>query len=72
MIIYVNNRVGMLADISRVMTEMNIDIVSLNTKVNKQGIATVELSFQSTGTAEINTVTAKLKQISGVFDVTRM
>ena len=72
MIIYVNNRVGMLADISRVMTEMSIDIVSLNTKVNKQGIATVELSFQSTGTEEIQTVTARLKQINGVFDVTRM
>ncbi len=72
MIIYVNNRVGMLADISRVMTEMGIDIVSLFTKVNKQGIATVELQFQSTGTEEIRTVTARLQQINGVFDVTRM
>ena len=72
LVIYVNNRMGMLADISRVLTEMNIDITSLSTKVNKQGIATVDLQFQSTGTEEIRGVTAKLQQITGVFDVTRM
>ena len=66
-----NNRVGMLADISRVLTEMNINITNLSTKVSKQGIATIDLQFQSTGTDEIRGVTAKLKQINGVFDVTR-
>ena len=71
LVIHVNNRVGMLADISRVLTEMNIDIISLNTKVNKQGIATVEIQFQTTGTDEIRGVTTKLQQIVGVFDVTR-
>ncbi len=71
LMIYVNNRVGMLADISRVLTEMNINITNLSTKVNKQGIASIDLQFQSTGTDEIRSVTAKLKQITGVFDVTR-
>ena len=72
MVVYVNNRIGMLADISRVLTELGINITSLSTKVNKQGIATVDLQFQSTGTDEIRGVIAKLQQISGVFDVTRM
>ena len=72
LVIYVNNRIGMLADISRVLTEMGIDITSLSTKVNKQGIATVDLQFQSTGTDEIRGDVSKLKQIPGVFDVTRM
>ena len=71
LVLYVNNRVGMLADISRVLTEMNINITNLSTKVSKQGIATIDLQFQSTGTEEIRGVTAKLKQINGVFDVTR-
>ena len=71
LVLYVNNRVGMLADISRVLTEMNINITNLSTKVSKQGIATIDLQFQSTGTDEIRGVTAKLKQINGVFDVTR-
>ncbi len=71
LMIYVNNRVGMLADISRVLTEMNINITNLSTKVNKQGIASIDLQFQSTGTDEIRSVTAKLKQVTGVFDVTR-
>ncbi len=72
LVVYVNNRIGMLADISRVLTELGINITSLSTKVNKQGIATVDLQFQSTGTDEIRGVIAKLQQISGVFDVTRM
>ncbi|MBO4873009.1 MAG: bifunctional (p)ppGpp synthetase/guanosine-3',5'-bis(diphosphate) 3'-pyrophosphohydrolase [Lachnospiraceae bacterium] len=71
LVLYVNNRVGMLADISRVLMEMNINITNLSTKVSKQGIATIDLQFQSTGTEEIRGVTAKLKQINGVFDVTR-
>jgi GTP pyrophosphokinase len=50
---------------------MNINITNLSTKVSKQGIATIDLQFQSTGTEEIRGVMAKLKQINGVFDVTR-
>ncbi|MBQ4425667.1 MAG: bifunctional (p)ppGpp synthetase/guanosine-3',5'-bis(diphosphate) 3'-pyrophosphohydrolase [Lachnospiraceae bacterium] len=69
--IYVKNRIGILADISRVLTEMNIDITSLSTNVNKQGIATIEMQFQSTGVDEIQGVISKLRQISGVLDVTR-
>ena len=41
-------------------------------KVSKQGIATVEMQFQTTGTDEIRGVMSKLQQIPGVFDVTRM
>ena len=37
--IYANNRNGLLADITRIMTEKNIDINALNTRTNKQGIA---------------------------------
>ncbi len=71
LMLYVNNRLGMLADISRVLTEMNININSLSTKVNKQGLASVDLQFMTTGTQEIRGVTARLQQIDGVLDVTR-
>lgn len=71
LMLYVNNRLGMLADISRVLTEMNININSLSTKVNKQGLASVDLQFMTTGTEEIRGVMAKLQQIEGVLDVTR-
>lgn len=35
--IFANNRNGLLADISKALTEKNIDILSMNTKISKQG-----------------------------------
>ena len=35
-------------DISRVLTEKNIDILSMHTRVNKQGVATMQTSFEIT------------------------
>ena len=44
--IYANNRSGLLADISRALTEKNIDILSINTRTSKQGLATLSTSFE--------------------------
>ncbi len=43
--IYANNRNGLLADVSRALTEKDIDILALNTRANKQGTATMSVSF---------------------------
>ncbi len=45
--IYANNRNGLLADVSRALTEKDIDILALNTRANKQGTATMSVSFES-------------------------
>ena len=39
--IYANNRNGLLADISKALTEKNINILSMNTRTSKQGLATL-------------------------------
>ncbi len=39
--IYANNRNGLLADISKTLTEKNINILSMNTRISKQGVATL-------------------------------
>ena len=44
--IYANNRNGLLADISRALTEKDIDILALNTRTSKQGTATMSVSFE--------------------------
>ena len=44
--IYANNRSGLLADISRALTEKNIDILAMNTRTNKQGMATLSASVE--------------------------
>ncbi len=69
--IYANNRSGLLADISRTMTEKNIDILSVNVKVNKQGEAILSMSFETAGREEFDRIVDKIRQIPSVIDVDR-
>lgn len=39
---YANDRQGLLMDMSKVFTEMNIDVKSMNVRTSKQGTATIE------------------------------
>ncbi len=69
--LFAHNRIGLLADISRVLAEGEVDIQSVNTRTSKQNIATVTLDFQTSGVEEINRITTKLRQIEGVMDIQR-
>ena len=69
--IFANNRIGLLADISRVMAEGQVDIRGLNTRTSKQEVATVSVLFETSGVQEINTIITKLRQITGVIDIQR-
>lgn len=69
--IYANNRNGLLADISKALTEKNIDILSMNTKTNKQGLATLQTAFEISGREELNRVIDKIRNIESVIDIER-
>jgi guanosine-3',5'-bis(diphosphate) 3'-pyrophosphohydrolase len=69
--IFANNRVGMFVDISKVFTERGIDITSINVRTNKQGLATIMMSFDTAGVEELKSLTEKLKMIDGVIDIER-
>ncbi|MBQ8591878.1 MAG: bifunctional (p)ppGpp synthetase/guanosine-3',5'-bis(diphosphate) 3'-pyrophosphohydrolase [Lachnospiraceae bacterium] len=69
--IYANNRNGLLADISKTLTEKNIDILSMNTRTNKQGLATMSTSFEIGSREELTKIIDKLKAIESVIDVER-
>ncbi|MCD8221618.1 MAG: bifunctional (p)ppGpp synthetase/guanosine-3',5'-bis(diphosphate) 3'-pyrophosphohydrolase [Clostridiales bacterium] len=69
--IYANNRIGMFVDISKVFTERQIDITSLNVRTNKQGKATIVMTFDIHGKEELAQLTEKLRQIEGVLDIGR-
>ena len=69
--IYANDRVGLLADVSRVLTEESIEILSLRTQINKQGVATLIIDFSTAGIDEINKLIAKLRQVESVIDIER-
>lgn len=69
--IYANNRIGMFVDISKVFTERQIDISSMNVRTSKQGKATIIMTFDIHGKEELNHLTDKLRQIEGVLDIER-
>ena len=69
--IYANNRNGLLADISRALTEKNIDILSVNTRTSKQGLATMLISFEISGREELIRITDKIRSIDSVIDIER-
>ena len=69
--IFANNRHGLLADVSRALTEKDIDIISMNTRTSKQGLATMETSFQVTSRDQLREIVDKIRQIDSVIDIER-
>ena len=69
--IFANNRNGLLADISRALTEKNIDILSMNTRTSKQGLATLQTTFEISSREELNRVIDKIQGIESVIDIER-
>lgn len=69
--IFANNRIGMFVDISKVFTERQIDITSMNVRTSKQGKATIVMTFDIHGIDELNKLSDKLRQIEGVLDIER-
>lgn len=69
--IFANNRNGLLADISRALTEKEIDILSLNTRVSKQGTATIMVSFEISSREELQRIIDKIRTIESVIDIER-
>ena len=69
--VYANDRQGLLADVSKVLTERNISIQSLNSRTNRQGIATMQLTFEVEGREALNRVIDKIRSIESVLDIER-
>ena len=69
--IYGNNRTGLLVDISRTLTERNIDVTAMNVRTSKQGTATITISFDISSVEELNRIIDKLRQIESVLDIER-
>ncbi|MBQ8798605.1 MAG: bifunctional (p)ppGpp synthetase/guanosine-3',5'-bis(diphosphate) 3'-pyrophosphohydrolase [Lachnospiraceae bacterium] len=71
LIMYANNRSGVLLDISRIFTENKIDILSLNSRTSKQGTATITVGFNVKGKEQLQYLIAKLGAVESILDVTR-
>ncbi len=70
-VIYANNRFGLLADVSKTLTEIQINILSVNTRVSKQDVVTMSLSFEISGKEELLRVIDKVRTIAGILEIER-
>ena len=61
----------MLVDITKVFTERQIDINSINSRTSKQGVATISIAFGVKGKEELNKLIDKISQIESVLDIER-
>ena len=69
--IYANNRKGLLAEVSKIFLELDIDIITINVSNNKKGRATLSMSFDITGVEQLNRIIAKIRNVEGVIDIER-
>ncbi len=69
--IYAHNRTGILVDISKIFLELKVDITSIQTRTSKQGLKTLELSFETSGTEELNRIIQKIRNVESVIDIER-
>lgn len=69
--VYCRNRIGIIVDITKVFTEKEIDISSLESHVGRDGTATINISFPTSGATEVKNLIEKLRQINDVIDVER-
>ena len=68
---YATDKPGVLMEISKVFTEMKIDVKTMNVRTNKQGIGTIETGFVVHGREELTRVTEKLRQLPEIMDIER-
>ncbi len=69
--IFANNRTGVLVDVSRVLTENKIDVISMNVRTSKQGTATISIGFEINGKDQLNEIIAKIRNVESVLDIER-
>lgn len=69
--VFGTNRVGLLVDISRIMSELDLNVTSMNARLNKKNEATIDVGFDIATKNELEKIIGKLQQVEGVIDVTR-
>ena len=69
--IYGNNRTGLLVDITKIFTERDIDIRSMNSRISRQGVATVDVSFGIKSREQLSHLIDRIRKVESVIDIER-
>lgn len=66
------DRAGLLSDVTRVLSEMHMNILSASATTTKDRVFTIRLSFETPDPRHLDNVVAAIKRVSGVYDVSRV
>ncbi len=69
--VFANDRKGLLAELASTISDLKISITGINSKLSKDNIVVVNFTIEINSKIEIDTVTKKLGNIKGVFEVKR-
>ncbi len=69
--VFANNRSGVLLDVTKILTENKVDISTINSRISKQGTATITVGFEVHGAEQLSYLITKIRQVESVIDVVR-
>lgn len=69
--IYTYDRQGIIAAVAQILSENNYNIEDFHTNKSNKGIATLSVRITVSGVESLNFIVKKLRQVDGVYDVTR-
>ncbi len=58
-------------DITKILTERKIDMISVNSRTSRQGMATITMSFEVPDKSVLNYLIEKIRQVESVIDIER-
>ena len=70
--VYAHNRVGLLVDVSKVFTDENIDVKSIDVRTDKKDQAILNFGFDVKNKEQLAKISCKIKNVSGVTEVARV
>lgn len=70
-IVYGNNRSGILFDITKIFTERDIDVKSMNVRTSKRGKVTINIGFEVSSKEYLTTLVSKIRSVESVLDIER-
>ncbi|MBQ1956591.1 MAG: bifunctional (p)ppGpp synthetase/guanosine-3',5'-bis(diphosphate) 3'-pyrophosphohydrolase [Clostridia bacterium] len=69
--LYVSNRIGIAADITRILAEMHVMILQINTQNKNDGLTIINLKVSCKNIEHYNTIVSKLRAIESVESIAR-
>ena len=70
-IVYCHDRSGILFDITKIFTEREIDVKSMNVRTSKKETATINIGFEVKSKEALGALIGKIRTVNGVIDIER-